>query len=79
MSNPFYFGWACVSPDDASPPNFILTNSVRNDRSSSQAYLGEAWAHEDETPHQGWRRAYRWGWRCKRVAIRLASWDHSHD
>lgn len=71
MSNPFYFAWACVAPDDASPPNFLNTNSVRDMRSQSQDYLGEAWAHEGETARQGWRRAYRQGWRCRRVAIRL--------
>ncbi len=71
MTNPFYFAWACVAPDFASPPNFILTNSIRHNRVSSQEYLGEAWAREGETNRQGWKRAYRHGWRCRRVAIRL--------
>lgn len=71
-SNPFYFGWACVAPNWGSPPNFIHTNSVRARREDAQAEIGEAWAREGETPRQGWKRAYRIGWRCRRVAVRLA-------
>lgn len=71
MSNPFYFGWAAVAPDWGSPPNFIHVDSVRQNRADAQARIGEAWARNGETPMQGWKRAYRSGWRCCRVAIRL--------
>lgn len=71
MDDPFYFGWAAIAPDWASPPNFIHVSSINDRRVEAQAYIGEAWAKEGETPDQGWQRAYRRGWRCRRVAIRL--------
>ena len=72
MSNPFYFGWAAIAPDWGSPPNFVHIDSASSRRSDAQDYIGKAWAREGETPRQGWKRAYRAGWRCRRVAIRLA-------
>lgn len=71
MTNPFYFGWAAVAPDWGSPPNFIHIDSVSYRRADAQAEIGEAWARDDETPTQGWKRAYRQGWRCRRVAVRF--------
>lgn len=71
MSNPFYFAWACVAPHWASPPYFIYTNTVRDRREDAQACIGAAHARDGETPRQGWKRAYRRGWRCRRVAVRL--------
>lgn len=79
MSNPIYFAWACVAPDWASPPYFIHTGTVRERREDAQAEFGRGWALEGETPRQGWKRAYRKGWRCRRVAVRLCGRELGHD
>lgn len=71
MDNPFYFGWAAVAPEWASPPHFIHINSVSDTRVEAQAHIGRAWVHDGEPPAQGWKRAYRRGWRCRRVAVKL--------
>lgn len=72
MSDQYDFGWACVAPDWATPPNFIHVGSVRHSRELAQEHIGKSWAKEGETPRQGWKRAYRAGWRCRRVAVKLA-------
>jgi len=79
MSNPFYFAWACIAPGWTSPPHYIHTGTVRDRREDAQAEIGEVWALDGETPRQGWKRAYRRGWRCCRVAVRLSGWEPSHD
>lgn len=72
------FAWACACTD-GSPHPFIHENSVRTNRRDAQACLGEAWRHEGETVEQGWKRAYRRGWRCIRVLISPAFAEKPHD
>lgn len=62
------FAWACACTQ-GSPYPFIHENSVRRTRCESQCTLGAVWAREGETFMQGWKRAYRRGWRCIRVKI----------
>jgi hypothetical protein len=64
--------WACFCTN-GSPYPFIHNNTVRSMREDSQKYLGEAWAHSGETWQQGWRRAYRRGWRCIKVTVSAPS------
>lgn len=64
------FAWACVATH-GNPRPFIHSNAVRATRVDAQAYIGQAWAREDETERQGWKRAYRRGWRCVRVVVRV--------
>lgn len=61
-------GWACVATH-GKPHPFINQNTVRPFRSEAQECIGQAWMRRDETPEQGWRRAYRAGWRAVRVEI----------
>lgn len=59
------WGWACAFPET----DFIHEGTVRRVRAEAIERIGHAWARDDETPQQGWRRAYRKGWRCIRVTI----------
>jgi hypothetical protein len=69
---PYYLGWAAITPKWGYPPMAIHIDSVSDTRVRAQECIGEAWAHEGETARQGWKRAYRAGWRAKRVAVRLS-------
>lgn len=60
--------WAACTLDGY-PCNFINTGSVRATRTEAQAYIGDAWRLEHETIAQGWKRAYRSGWRCIKVKV----------
>lgn len=60
--------WACFCPFGRPYP-FIHENSVRSTRADAQEYLGTTRAQDDETWRQGWRRAYRSGWRCIKVTV----------
>lgn len=65
------FAWAAIAPDWASPPNFIHEGSVRLTRQEALEYIGSAWVRPGSNDwRDGWRRAYRRGWRCERVVIR---------
>lgn len=54
---------------NGSPYPFIHTGSIRSLRAETQAYIGETWRRPGETIEQGWKRAYRFGWRCIRVQV----------
>ncbi len=60
--------WACFATDGRPYP-FIHSNSVSDTREDAQMYMGGTWVHDDETWQQGWRRAYRHGWRCVKVTV----------
>jgi hypothetical protein len=60
--------WAALAIH-GSPRPFLHAGSVRGTRRETQTYIGDAWRHEDETPAQGWKRAYRAGWRAIRVEV----------
>ena len=60
--------WACVALHGCPEP-FIHSGTVRSLRADSQECLGNAYARENETLRQGWKRAYRDGWRCQRVIV----------
>ena len=60
--------WACVATQYSDKP-WLNEYSVRARRADSQERLGNAWRKEGETIQQGWRRAYRKGWRCIRVKV----------
>lgn len=55
---------------DGHPYPFINIYSVRATRREAQAHIGNAWRREGETVEQGWKRAYRNGWRAIRVEVR---------
>jgi hypothetical protein len=61
--------WAAQAPDWASPPRYLSPNTVRRTRADAQAASGEVWAESGETPAEGWKRAYRAGWRVVRVRV----------
>lgn len=63
------FAWACVSPNWTQPPNYIHEGTVRTTRFEAMQAMG-VYHREGETISQGWRRAYRAGWRACRVVIR---------
>lgn len=65
------YAWACTYPPDYNFACPIATESVRNRRELAQAEIGQHFRVADETPAEGWRRAYRRGFRCTRVVIRL--------
>jgi hypothetical protein len=60
--------WAgyCIS---GNPAPFINQYSIRATRREVQQHLGGAHAEYDQTPAQGWKKAYRIGWRCVKVRI----------
>jgi hypothetical protein len=64
--------WACMCLHGYPHP-FIHDASIRSARAEAQSILGEAWAHDDETARQGWKRAYKAGWRCIRVEVSALS------
>ena len=65
------YGWAAFCTNGIRKP-FIHVNSVRYTRKEVLRYMGKSWARDGERPWQGWKRAYRNGWRCVRVSIDLA-------
>lgn len=70
MTKPEY-AWACISPNLPSRSGFIHNGTVRDTRVDAQEQIGRVWARHGETCQQGWKRAYRAGWRCKRVVIQV--------
>jgi hypothetical protein len=63
------YGWAAFHPGGMPEP-FIHSGAVRSYAREVRDYIGEAWRrHSGETHAQGWRRAYRAGWRVIRVQI----------
>lgn len=46
---------------------WLSTASIRSSRAGVHETIGMWWAREGETWQQGWRRAYRKGWRAVRV------------
>ena len=52
------------------PRPFIHTTRVSWHAHEARAYIGVAWARAGETVQQGWRRAYKAGWRLIRVEVR---------
>lgn len=65
------FGWAACFPHWSNSAGQAHENSVRSTRKEAICVIGEAWANIGETPEQGWQRAYRHGWRARRVEIRV--------
>lgn len=60
--------WAAFATH-GSPRPFIHVHSVGPYREGVQRYVGKVHAREGETWRQGWRRAYRKGWRAIRVLV----------
>jgi hypothetical protein len=60
--------WAAFCTDGYPGP-FINNGSVRATRVAVQEYIGDNWRLEGETPQQGWKRAYRNGWRAIKVEV----------
>ncbi len=71
MSDTCEFGWAAFYANGNLRP-FISIHSVRARRADVYEYIGKGWTFSGETPRQGWRRAYRNGWRCVRVSVDIA-------
>lgn len=63
--------WAAIAPEWATPPRFIHDGLIRNRRDQIVDAMGAAWRRDNESVRQGWKRAYRHGWRIKRVRITL--------
>lgn len=55
-----------------SPRPFIHTGAVNSTRREVQECIGKDFARSGENPAQGWKRAYRAGWRAIRVTIDVA-------
>lgn len=62
--------WAAVALH-GNPRPFIHNGSVRSSRADAQEFIGSAWKREGETIAQGWKRAYRRGWRAVRVVVEV--------
>lgn len=77
MQFPEEFAWACACIAGMPHP-FIHENSIRSSRADAQSCLGRAWMREGETLRQGWKRAYRNGWRCIRVRVSPAFQEPHH-
>ncbi len=63
--------WAAFCPF-GSPRPFIHVGSVRRTRKEVHECIGAGWARAGDVPAQGWKRAYRAGWRAVRVFIDVA-------
>ena len=63
------FGWAAFATDGYPRP-YILVQTCASTRKDVCKYVGEAWAKPGETWRQGWKRAYRNGFRAIRVVVR---------
>lgn len=75
------FAWGALALH-GNPYPFILTGSVKPTREDTQRYMADAWALPAHTIwQQGWKRAYRKGWRAVRVKIEPAfnHKDPTHD
>jgi hypothetical protein len=66
------FCWAAFCTFGVPRP-FILPSGVRSHAALVREHLGEVWAQDGETPSQGWRRAYRAGWRVIRVKVEAST------
>lgn len=66
------FAWAAIALQGIPRP-FLLNSSVRATRAEVQEFIGSVWSYEGETIQQGWRRAYRRGWRAVRVVVEVSN------
>lgn len=64
------YGYAAFA-EHGTPSPFLHVDSVKAHARDVREYMGAAWAHDEETPRQGWKRAYRAGWRVAPVIVRL--------
>lgn len=62
-------GWVCVAPAGKKTPAWVAGFTYKRRRDQSQASIAEFFAKEGETTQQGWKRAYRRGYRCARAVI----------
>lgn len=53
------------------PRPFIHEDTTRTSVADTRQCIGKHYAREGETWQQGWRRAFRCGWRCRRVLVTL--------
>jgi hypothetical protein len=75
------FGWGALALH-GDPYPFLLASSVKATRQETQRHMASAWSIEGDTYwQQGWKRAYRKGWRTVRVKIEPAFQykDPTHD
>lgn len=63
------YGWAAFA-SDGYPRPYLIAHTCRSTRAEVCQHIGEAWARPNETWRQGWKRAYRNGFRAIRVVIR---------
>lgn len=72
MTNPIepVTAWAAVCTT-GSPRPFIHADTVHDLAADARGVIGSAWRRFGETRQQGWKRAYRKGWRVVRVEIRV--------
>lgn len=68
------FAWAPFYTHGQPVPNIYIGGVARTRRSARES-LGKIYAHAGETPMQGWKRAYRIGWRIVRVIVDLAPYQ----
>ena len=61
--------WAIKIPWWGHPPSAIWPDRAWPRRVEAHEFLGSAWAKDGETPMQGWRHAYRKGFRVVRCAV----------
>lgn len=66
-----YQAWAAQTPDYVSYSGSILF-MVADHRDDVIRYVGEAWMRDGENYRQGWRRAYRQGYRAVKVNVTRA-------
>jgi hypothetical protein len=66
--------WACVCPY-GSPRPFIHVGTLEPTRADAMENVGAAWARTGETPREGWKRAYKAGWRTSRVVVSVVEKD----
>ena len=78
MTNPSVFNakptmaWAAVATQ-ASPRPWIHNGAIYSRRPEACRRIGEAWMYaKDRTWRDGWRRAYRAGWRVVKVTVSIA-------
>lgn len=67
--------WAAFHPDGIPRP-FIHSGAIGSRRRDVHEKIGSAYQRDGETIMQGWRRAYRFGWRAVRVTVILRDCEH---
>lgn len=59
----------CAYCTQGRPAPFLHVNTVRDRQAPVRDKIGDFWRREGETLQQGWKRAYRAGWRVVKVKV----------